>query len=333
MYNLTDLVIIMSWNIGNIEIKNRVVLAPMAGISNPAYMKICEDMGVGYAVTELISSEAIIRDNKKTFDMLNGINNLNIPFAIQLFGSNPSVMAEAAKIVVGIYPNCIIDINMGCPVPKVAIKSKAGSSLLKDPELVKEIVKSVVESVDVPVTVKIRSGWDEKNINAVEIARIVEEAGAKAIAIHARTRAQGYSGKANWDIIKDVKKAVKIPVIGNGDVIDCYSAKRMIDYTNCDAVMIGRALMGNPWLIKDINNYIDNGIEPCDISFDERIRIIKKHYELLISYKCEKVANLEMRSNIMWYLKGIPNSKLIKSRIMECNNKEEVYKVLDEIRN
>ena len=323
----------MSWYIGNIEIKNRVVLAPMAGISNPAYMKICEDMGVGYAVTELISSEAIIRDNKKTFDMLNGIENLNIPFAIQLFGSNPLVMAEAAKIVTKIYPNCIIDINMGCPVPKVAIKSKAGSSLLREPDLVRKIVKHVVEAVDVPVTVKIRSGWDDKHINAVEIAKIVEEEGAKAIAIHARTRAQGYGGKANWDIIKDVKEKVKIPVIGNGDVVDCYSAKEMIDYTNCDAVMVGRALMGNPWLIKDINNYLDSGIKQAEVSYDERIEIIKKHYELLLEYKVEKVANLEMRSNILWYLKGIPNSKDIKNRIVKCNNKEEVYKVLDEIRN
>ncbi len=319
----------MSWYIGNVEIKNKVVLAPMAGISNPAYMKICEEMGVGYAITELISSEAIVRDNKKTFDMLNGINELNIPFAIQLFGSNPDVMAEAAKIVVSLYPKCIIDINMGCPVPKVAVKSKAGSSLLREPLLAKEIVKKVVNSVSVPVTVKIRSGWDEKHINALEIAKLVEEAGASAISVHARTRAQGYSGKADWNIIKLVKDSVSIPVIGNGDVIDCYSAKKMIDETGCDAVMVGRALLGNPWLIKDINNYLDKDLEPESVTYSEKLRIINKHYDLLLKYKVEKVANLEMRSNILWYLRGIPNSKELKNEIMKCKNKEEVMNILE----
>ena len=319
------------WNIGDIVINNRVVLAPMAGISNPAYMKICEEMGVGYAVTELISSEAIIRDNTKTFDMLNGINDLNIPFAIQLFGSNPDVMAEAAKIVNRLYPKCIIDINMGCPVPKVAVKSKAGSSLLRYPKLLEEIVTKVVNAIDVPVTVKIRSGWDDKSINAVEIAKICEKAGVKAIAIHARTRSQGYSGKADWNIIKEVKKNVSIPVIGNGDVIDCYSAKRMLEETKCDAIMIGRAMMGNPWLIKEINDYLEKGVLPGDVSYEEKKRIIEKHYELLLQYKNEKVANLEMRSNILWYLKGIPNNKEIKNKIMKCNSKEEVMEVLNEV--
>ena len=181
----------MKWKIGNIEIKNKVVLAPMAGISNPSYMKICEEMGVGYAVTELICSEAIIRDNKKTFDMLKGIENISIPVAIQIFGSNPETMAKAAKIITDLYKNVIIDINMGCPVPKVAIRSEAGSSLLKNPDKIKGIVEAVVNAVNVPVTVKIRSGWDEKSINAVEVAKIIEKAGASAIAVHARTRSQG----------------------------------------------------------------------------------------------------------------------------------------------
>ena len=250
----------MKWKIGNIEIKNRVVLAPMAGISNPSYMKICEEMGVGYAVTELISSEAIIRDNKKTFDMLKGIENINIPVAIQIFGSNPETMAKAAKIITDLYKNVIIDINMGCPVPKVAIRSEAGSSLLKNPDKIKRIVEAVVNAVNVPVTVKIRSGWDEKSINAVEVAKIIEKAGASAIAVHARTRSQGYSGKANWDIIKQVKESVNIPVIGNGDITSPWLAKDMIEKTGCDAVMIGRALLGNPWLIRDTVMYLDKDV-------------------------------------------------------------------------
>ena len=196
----------MEFKIGNINIKNNVVLAPMAGISNPAYMKICEEIGVGFAITELISAEAIVRDNQKTFDMLNGIEKIKMPVAIQLFGSNPEVMAKAAHIINKKYPNKIIDINMGCPVPKVAIKAHSGSGLLKEPKKVEEIVRSVVNSVNVPVTVKIRSGWDKNSINAVEIAKIIEKAGASSITIHGRTRSQGYTGSVDLDIIKDVKK-------------------------------------------------------------------------------------------------------------------------------
>ncbi len=245
----------MKWNIGNVEIKNQIVLAPMAGISNPPFMKICEEMGVGYAVTELISSEAIVRNNKKTLEMLNGIDELKIPVAVQIFGSNSETMAEAAKIITDLHPIKIIDINMGCPVPKVAVKANAGSALLKDPKKVYDIVKSVVEKVDVPVTVKIRSGWDEEHINATEIAKICESAGASAIAVHARTRSKGYSGTADWNIIKAVKDAVNIPVIGNGDVKSVEDYNEMLKTTNCDAVMIGRGLLGNPWIIKEIHDY------------------------------------------------------------------------------
>ena len=189
------------WQIGNIKIKNRVVLAPMAGISNPAFIKIVTEMGCGLAYTELISAEAIVRNNKKTFDMLNGIEKLKIPVGIQLFGSNPESLASAAKIITDLYKNVFIDINMGCPVPKVALHSEAGSALLKNPNKIKAIVESVVKAVNVPVTVKIRSGWDDKSINAVEVAKVCESAGASAITVHPRTRAQGYEGKANWEII------------------------------------------------------------------------------------------------------------------------------------
>jgi nifR3 family TIM-barrel protein len=306
------------FKIGNIELKNNIVLAPMAGISNPAYIKICEEMGLGYAVTELISAEAVVRNNKKTFEMLNGIDNLNIPIAIQIFGSDAKTISKAARILIDLYQIKLIDINMGCPVPKVALRSHSGSALLKNPEKVKEIVESVVETVDIPVTVKIRSGWDSNSINAIEIAKIIEKAGASAITIHPRTRAQGYSGKADWNIIKEVKENVSIPVIGNGDIKSCYDAKRMLDETNCDAIMIGRGLIGNPWLIKECIDYIYNNKEPIAISNKEKLEMILHHLDLLNEYKNTKVALLEMRSHASWYLKGIPNT---------ANLKQEIFKV------
>lgn len=317
------------WKIGDIEIKNQIVLAPMAGISNPAYMKICEEMGVGYAITELISSEAIIRDNKKTFDMLNGIDKLTIPVAIQIFGSDPDVMAKAAKIINKLYPKVIIDINMGCPVPKVAISSNSGSALLKDPDKVYKIVKAVKEAVKVPVTVKIRSGWDANSINAVEIAKQIEKAGADAITVHPRTRAQGYSGLSDWNIIKKVKENVTIPVIGNGDIKTCYDAKKMLLDTRCDAVMIGRALLGNPWLIKETIDYLDKGIIPVSVTNEDKLNMIKKHAEYLFKIKHEKVALLEMRTNAAWYLKGIPGSATLKNQIFQTKTKQELYDLLE----
>jgi len=223
----------------------------------------------------------------------------------------------------------IIDINMGCPVPKVAVKNNAGSNLLKTPERVKEIVETVVKSVNVPVTVKIRSGWDEKNINAVEIAKICESAGASAICVHARTRSQGYSGKADWNIIKDVVNAVSIPVIGNGDILSCYDAKKMLDETGCAAVMIGRGALGNPWLIKECVDYLENGIEPSEISFQEKIDMMKYNIEELIKDKNETVGVLEMRTELMYYLKGMPNTKNLKLAICQAKSKDELLNIID----
>lgn len=314
--------------IGNIEIKNNVFLAPMAGTSNPAYMKICEEMGVGGVVTELISSEAIVRNNKKTLDMLNGIENLNIPVGVQLFGSNPDTMAKAAKIITKLYNIDFIDINMGCPVPKVALRSEAGSALLKNPDKVYEIVKKVVDSIDIPVTVKIRSGWDSNSINATLISHKIEEAGASAIFIHARTRAQGYSGKADWNIIKSVKENVGIPVIGNGDIKSCYDAKRMLNETNCDGVMIGRAALGNPWIIKQTVEYLKNNTEPTDITIMDKMNMILKHLKYLKDTKCDKVANLEMRSNIGYYLKGIKDTNALKEKVFKCKNTDELENLI-----
>lgn len=316
------------WKIGNVEIKTKVVMAPMAGISNPSYMKIIEDMGCDLAFTELISSEAIIRNNKKTLDMLNGIDYLKMKVGVQIFGSNPEVMAKAAKILCELHKIDIIDINMGCPVPKVALHSDAGSGLLKNPTKVKEIVEAVTKAVNIPVTVKIRSGWDSDSINAIEIAKIIEEAGASAITIHPRTRAQGYSGKADWSIIKKVKESVNIPVIGNGDIKSCYDAEKMLIETNCDAIMIGRGLLGNPWLIRDTINYLEKKEEPINVSLHEKIEMIKKHLDLLVKYKSEKAALLEIRSHISWYLKGENNSKEVKEKICKAKNIEEVKEII-----
>lgn len=320
----------MGFKIGNIEIDNNVALAPMAGISNPAYMKICEEMKVGFAITELISAEAIVRGNEKTFNMLNGIEKIKMPVAIQIFGSNQEVMAKAAKIINKKYPEKIIDINMGCPVPKVAVKAHSGSSLLKDPEKVEKIVKKVVESVNVPVTVKIRSGWDNNSVNAIEIAKIIEKAGASAITVHGRTRSQGYSGKVDLDIIKKVKENVNIPVIGNGDIKTVEDAKYMIDYTGCDGVMIGRAALGNPWILENTVRYL-NGNNIKDGSIEEKKKMMKKHFKYLLNNKKERNAILEMRTIAAYYLKGVPDSVEIKKQIFKINTKEELFEIIDKI--
>ena len=315
--------------IGNIEIKGKVVLAPMAGISNPSYIKICEEFGLSYAITELMSSEAIIRGNKKTFEMLNGINDINIPVAVQIFGSNPHTMAQAAKILVDLYNVSIIDINMGCPVPKVAVKGGAGSALLKDLEKIKEIVSMVVNNVDVPITVKIRSGWDSNSINAIEVSKICEEAGASAITIHARTRSQGYSGKADWNVIKKVKENISIPVIGNGDITDIYKAKKMLDDTKCDLIMVGRGALGNPWIIRDINAYLMEGKILKAPTNEEKIDMAIHHLNYLVKYKKEVLACLEFRTIVSYYLKNIPDAKMFKEKIFKLNKVYDIISLLN----
>ena len=320
------------WKIGNVEIKNRVVLAPMAGFTSSTYRLLCKKMGVGLVVSEMVSDKALIYDSKKTFELLK-FKEEERPIAIQLFGSDPDSMGKAAKFVEDTVHPDIIDINMGCPVPKIAIKSKAGSSLLKNPELIREIVASVVKSVSVPVTVKIRSGWDEEHINAPLVAKICEEAGASAIFIHGRTRKQGYSGSADLKIIKEVKDSVKIPVIGNGDIKSCYDAKKMIVERGVDAVMIGRATLGNPWLIKECVNYLEEGIPPKEVTMAERIALMKEHTLNNINEKGDVVGVLEMRSILMHYLKGLPNTKNLKLEICKCQTKDDLLKVIDEIKN
>ena len=316
------------FKIGNVEIKNNVVLAPMAGISNSAYRTIIKEMGAGLIVAEMVSDKAIMYGSKKTINMLY-MTDFERPISQQIFGSDKESFIIAAKYIYENMKPDIIDINMGCPVPKVAIGSQAGSALLKNPDKVYEIVKAVVECVPIPVTVKIRSGWDENSINAKEIAKVVESAGASAITIHPRTRKQGYSGKADWNIIKEVKKIVSIPVIGNGDITSCFDAKRMIDETGCDAVMIGRGVLGNPWLIKECIDYLENGILPKEVTLEEKINMIKKHLKLLLQTKPYKVAMLEIRSHAAWYLKGLPNAKELKESIFKTKAEKELIDLLD----
>ena len=320
----------MEWNIDNIKIKNQIVLAPMAGISNSAYRRICKEMGCGLIYAEMVSDKAITFSNKKTLDMLY-MTEEERPLAQQIFGSDVDSFVEAAKYINDNMHPDIIDINMGCPVPKVAVRSQAGSALLKNPEKIYEIVSAVVKAVNVPVTVKIRSGWDSKSINAVEVAKVIEKAGASAICVHPRTRSQGYSGKSDWNIIKDVKKAVSIPVIGNGDIKTPYDAKRMLEETGCDAVMIGRGVLGNPWLIKNTINYLD-GKEVVEPSLIDRVNMCLKHLSLLLDLKGEKIAALEIRNHIGWYFKGVKGANELKNKVYQTSNIHDIISLLNEFK-
>lgn len=317
------------FKIGNIKMKNEVVLAPMAGVCNSAFRRIIKEMGCGLLYAEMVSDKALVYNNEKTKEMLY-MTEEERPIAQQIFGSDKKSFVEAAKMVIKEMSPDIIDINMGCPVPKVALRAQAGAALLKDPEKVYEIVKSVVEAVDVPVTVKIRSGWDHNSINAVEIAKVCEKAGASAITVHPRTRSQGYHGLADWSIIKKVKESVNIPVIGNGDIVSAKDAKKMIDQTGCDAVMIGRGVLGNPFLIKQVLTYLKTGELIPNQSPKEKIQTCLKHFDYLLQIKPEKIAVLEMRTHGAWYLKGLPNAVAVKKRLYEITTKEEFINTMKE---
>ena len=320
----------MEWFIGNVKIDNQVVLAPMAGISNSSYRRICKKMGCGLIYAEMVSDKAITFKNKKTLDMLT-MTEEERPIAQQIFGTDVDSFVEAAKYIEKEMKPDIIDINMGCPVPKVAIRAQAGSALLKDPKKIYDIVHAVVEAVSIPVTVKIRSGWDSNHINAVEVAKIIEKAGASAICVHPRTRSQGYSGKADWSIIKEVVEAVSIPVIGNGDIKSPMDAKRMLDETGCMAVMIGRGVLGNPWLIQNTIRYL-SGEELITVSTQDRIDMCLKHLKNLQELKDEHLACLEIRSHIGWYFKGIKGSNELKNKVYQTSSIRDIISILNEFK-
>ena len=309
--------------IGNVELNNNLLLAPMAGVTDLAFRKICKECGAGLVEAEMVSAKAIFYGDDKTISMLN-TDGEKRPISMQIFGNEPDVMAYAAEFLNDKAD--IIDINMGCPAPKV-VKNGDGSKLLLDLDLVSEIVKSVVAVSKVPVTVKIRKGWDDDHIVAVEAAKRIEEAGASAITVHGRTRSQFYSGVADWDIIRQVKENVSIPVIGNGDVIDGKSAEELFSKTGVDGIMIGRATLGNPWIFNEIASYL-KGEDVKSPDSDEIMRTILWQYDMLIKEKGEYTAVREMRKHIGWYLKGMPSAKMVKDEVNKLENFLEILQVL-----
>lgn len=319
----------MEWKIRELTIPNRLVLAPMAGITNEAFRILCKEMGCGLVVAEMVSDKAIGFQNERTLKMTK-VNPVEHPISMQIFGGDIESLVQAAKYIDSFSDADIIDINMGCPVNKVAKRSHAGAALLRDPEKVYEIVKNVVENVKKPVTVKMRIGWDFDEINAVENAKKIEQAGASAITVHGRTRSQFYTGKADLDWIKKVKEAVHIPVIGNGDITDIESAVHMLEYTGVDAIAIGRGALGNPFIFRELLTYFTNGEHLDKPTAEEIYQTILKHHQLLLALKGEKLAMLEMRSQVAWYLKGRPGSARIKDLCNKQTDFEAVRKIIKE---
>ncbi|ACL77236.1 tRNA dihydrouridine synthase DusB [Ruminiclostridium cellulolyticum] len=311
--------------IGNVELKNNIFLAPMAGVTDMPFRILCKEQECGLVYTEMVSAKGMHYDDDKS-NKLTLMHEKERPGAVQIFGSDPKIMAEVAEKL-NKSDAAIIDINMGCPAPKIT-KNGEGSALMKNPELVAEIIKSVVSASQKPVTVKIRKGWDDSTINAIEIARIAEKNGARAIAVHGRTREQYYSGKADWDIIRQVKEAVSIPVIGNGDVTGPKEAQKLLEETRCDAIMVGRGAQGNPWIFKKIVKFLEDGTIISDPSPKEKIETIIRHMDMLIDLKGEKTGILEMRSHIAWYIKGMRDAAYTKQKIFQMKGKEEIITLL-----
>ncbi|WOS95570.1 tRNA dihydrouridine synthase DusB [Nosocomiicoccus massiliensis] len=318
------------FKIGNVEIPNRVVLAPMAGISNVAFRKTVKEFGAGMVCAEMISDKALITNNKRTLKMLE-VDETEHPMSLQIFGGEKDTLVEAAKYVDKHTNADIIDINMGCPVNKV-IRCEAGARWLLDPDKIYEMVSAVVEAVEKPVTCKMRIGWDEEHIYAVENAKAAERAGAAAIAIHGRTRVQMYEGKANWDVIRQVKEAVNIPVIGNGDVTTPELAKKMLDETGVDAVMIGRASQGNPWIIYRTVHYLETGELLDEPSLDEKIDVLTLHMDRLIDLKGEKTAIMEMRKHASWYLRNVKGGGQVRRQINTVETRRDLIQLLTQFK-
>ena len=314
--------------IGNVELDNPLVLAPMAGVCDLPFRLLCKEQGVGLICMEMVSAKAIYYKNKNTESLLE-IHPEETPVSLQLFGSDADIMSEMAKKIEE-RPFSILDINMGCPVPKV-VNNGEGSALMKNPKLVREIVSKMSKAISKPVTVKIRKGFDEEHVNAVEIAKIAEDAGAAAIAVHGRTREQYYSGKADWEIIAKVKDAVSIPVIGNGDITDADSALRMMKETRCDGVMIGRAVQGNPWIFREILAQINEGIILPRPTMEEMRDTIIRHAKLQLEYKGEYTAIREMRKHVSWYTTGLPNSAKFRKSVNEMETMEELIETVNKL--
>ncbi|MBP3544530.1 MAG: tRNA dihydrouridine synthase DusB [Lachnospiraceae bacterium] len=314
--------------IGNVEIDNNLILAPMAGVTDLPFRLLCKEQGCGLLYTEMVSAKAIQYNNKNTYALL-AIEPEERPVALQLFGSEPEIMAEtAAKLEEGPYD--IFDINMGCPVPKI-VNNGEGSALMKNPKLAAEIVAAMVKAVKKPVTVKFRKGFTEDTVNAVEFAKQLEQAGAAAIAVHGRTRQQYYSGKADWDIIRQVKEAVSIPVIGNGDIVSPESAKAILEQTGCDGLMVGRGVRGNPWLFSQIRDYLETGSYEAAPTAQEVKEMILRHGQLQLKYKGEYTGIREMRKHVAWYTAGYPNSASLRNDVNSVETFKELERLMERL--
>lgn len=314
--------------IGNVILDNPLILAPMAGVTDLPFRLLCKEQGVGLICMEMVSAKAVLYNNKNT-EMLLKIEQKECPVSMQLFGSDPDIIAEIASRLED-RPFSLLDINMGCPVPKV-VNNGEGSALMKDPKLAAKIVRQTVKAIKKPVTVKIRKGFDDDNVNAVEVAKYLEDAGASAIAVHGRTRAQYYSGEADWEIIRKVKETVSVPVIGNGDVTDGKSAKKLMETTGCDGVMVGRACRGNPWIFSSIASYLETGAESPKPSMAELKNMIMRHARLMVEIKGNYTGIHEMRKHVAWYTAGYPHSAQVRRLTNEIETLDDLEQLLDKL--
>lgn len=314
--------------IGSLELKNNVILAPMAGVTDLPFRILCSEMGAGMVCMEMVSAKAISYNNKNTVDLLR-VEESERPASLQLFGSEPELIGEVVKKIDGRNYD-VLDFNMGCPVPKV-VNNGEGSALMKDPDLAFRIMEQLVKNSTKPVTVKLRKGFDSEHINAVEIAKAAEAAGVNAVAVHGRTRAQYYSGEADWDIIRQVKEAVKIPVIGNGDVTSPEKAKALVEQTGCDGIMIGRGAEGNPWIFRQVVHFLETGEKLPLPTPTEKKALAIRHAELMLKYKGEYVAIKEMRKHLAWYTAGMPNSSKFRQKINTMDTMDELLAGVEEI--